>query len=284
MHIIDAQVHTYERNSPARPWKGRLAGPDEVTGEQMISAMDNAGVDAAVATSPSFLYGYDPSYALEVTARWPKRFAAVAPVDVERPDIEDFVAQWAVNPHAIGLRVMALVDSEMEKLVTGRADRFLHAVARHRQPLCVGCWGQLNKMGPVVRRHPDVQFVIDHLGLQPSLAPPAPPEPFSELPALLALAKFPNVAVKVTGVATLSHREFPYDDIWSPLMRVFHAYGISRCMWGTDWTRAVAFLSLDQAVKSMLAMPGITASERELLMGGSLRKIFRWNPDTGKTG
>ena len=48
MPIIDAQVHCYERNHPGRPWHAVLAGPPEVTGPDMIKAMDAVGVDGAV--------------------------------------------------------------------------------------------------------------------------------------------------------------------------------------------------------------------------------------------
>jgi hypothetical protein len=45
MLTIDAQVHAYEHNHPGRPWVGTLTGPAEVTGEQMVAAMDAVGVD-----------------------------------------------------------------------------------------------------------------------------------------------------------------------------------------------------------------------------------------------
>ena len=41
---IDSQVHAYERNRPERPWSGILQGPDEVTGDDMVAAMDAVGV------------------------------------------------------------------------------------------------------------------------------------------------------------------------------------------------------------------------------------------------
>ena len=44
---IDSQVHAYERNRPERPWSGFLTGPDEVTGDDMVAAMDAVGVDGA---------------------------------------------------------------------------------------------------------------------------------------------------------------------------------------------------------------------------------------------
>src|SRR5216110_746952 len=74
MLTLDAQVHAYERNHPGRPWVGTLAGPVEVTGDQMVAAMDAVGVDGAVLVSPFTMYGYDASYALEVHRQHPGRF------------------------------------------------------------------------------------------------------------------------------------------------------------------------------------------------------------------
>ena len=61
MAILDAQIHAYERNHPLRPWVGTLHGPAEVTGDQMVAAMDSVGVDGAVLVSPFSMYRYDAS-------------------------------------------------------------------------------------------------------------------------------------------------------------------------------------------------------------------------------
>ena len=47
MPTIDVQVHAYERNRPGRPWVGVLRGPPQVTGDDMVAAMDAVGVDGA---------------------------------------------------------------------------------------------------------------------------------------------------------------------------------------------------------------------------------------------
>src|SRR5262245_29397501 len=65
MPIIDAQVHAYERNRPGRPWVAVLHGPAEVTGDDMVAAMDAVGVDGALLVSPFTMYRYDASYAIE---------------------------------------------------------------------------------------------------------------------------------------------------------------------------------------------------------------------------
>ena len=48
MQIVDAQVHAYERDHPGRPWIGHLHGLASATGDEMVAAMDAAGVDGAL--------------------------------------------------------------------------------------------------------------------------------------------------------------------------------------------------------------------------------------------
>src|SRR6516225_7091231 len=71
MLTVDAQVHAYERNHSARPWHAVLTGPPEVTGDQMVAAMDAAGVDGAILVSAFTMYRYDASYAVGVRNRHP---------------------------------------------------------------------------------------------------------------------------------------------------------------------------------------------------------------------
>ena len=84
MLTIDAQVHTYERDRPERPWTA-LAGPPEVTGDDMVAAMDAVGVDGALLVSPYTMYRYDASYAVEVYAKHPGRFGLIKPFDPTDP-------------------------------------------------------------------------------------------------------------------------------------------------------------------------------------------------------
>ncbi len=102
--IIDSQVHAYERNRPERPWIGHLQGPAEVTGDDMVAAMDAVGVDGALLISPDSMYRYDASYALEVYAKHPGRFGLIKPFDPQSEAVGDEVAQWAATPGVVGAR------------------------------------------------------------------------------------------------------------------------------------------------------------------------------------
>src|SRR5258708_39581584 len=95
MPVIDVQVHAYERNHPGRPWAGTLHGPAEVTGDQMVAAMDEVGVDGAVLVSPFSMYAYDPSYALEVYAKHPTKYRLGRPADPNDPRVAAPLAAWA---------------------------------------------------------------------------------------------------------------------------------------------------------------------------------------------
>ena len=103
---IDVQVHSYERNSEARPWLGHLDGPDEVTGDDMVAAMDDVGVDGALLVSPFSMYGYDPSYAVQVYEAHPTRFALIKPFDPESESVSDEIALWAHTKGVVGARLM----------------------------------------------------------------------------------------------------------------------------------------------------------------------------------
>src|SRR5579859_2728879 len=275
MLTLDAQVHAYERDHPGRPWLGTLYGPAEVTGDQMVAAMDAVGVDAAILVSPFSLYRYDASYALEVYAAHPARFRLIKPVDPTDPGVADTIAQWAQTRGTVGIRVFLRDDVSTDPADPG-INRVLATAARLSVPVNLACTGRLDQAEQLAARNPDTRLVIDHLGLAQPRVPPPPAEPFAELPALLALAAHRNVAVKISGACTLSHDPFPYADIWDPLGRVFDAFGLERCMWGTDWTRAVGMLTYDQGVRAFRETDRLSDSDRAALMGETLQRIYNW--------
>ncbi len=273
---IDVQVHAYERNHPNRPWAGFLQGPDQVTGDDMVEAMDKVGVDGAILISPFSLYQYDASYALEVYAKHPGRFGLVRPFDSDSVSPADDVAEWAATTGVVGARVM-LTAKEYQADDTG-LNAILAGGAKAGIPINVMCSGKLTLMAELARRNPNTSMVIDHVGLAQPFLPPAPPEPFGDLDNVIALAALDNVSIKISGAVTLSHQSFPYRDIWEPLGKVFKAFGLDRCMWGTDWTRAVELLNYEQGVEAFRVTDQLSDAERATLMGGSLRKIYKWSP------
>jgi predicted TIM-barrel fold metal-dependent hydrolase len=277
MPTIDVQVHAYERNHPGRPWVGTLVGPEEVTGDEMVAAMDEVGVDGAILVSPFSMYGYDASYALEVRAKHPGKFGLVKPVDPNDPAVADTIADWAAKDGTVGIRIMMRDNISTDPDDPGLS-RALSAAAEHSMPLNLLCAGRLEQAGQLAHRHPNTQFVVDHLGLSQPFEPPAPANGWADLSKVTALAAHPNVAIKISGACTLSQQKFPYPDIWDPLGRLFDAFGFDRCLWGTDWTRAVKLLTYQEGVDPFRLTDRLSDSDRAKLMGDSLSRVYNWSP------
>ncbi len=275
MRVIDVQVHPFDRNHPGRPWAGSSHGLESATGDQMVAAMTRVGVDAAVMVSSFNAYRFDPSYALEVYNTYPDKFRVVTPVDPTDPAIEDVIARWATTPGARGIRILLREGMPMDPDHPGLVRAFT-AAGKHGLPVNVLCWGILDKGAAVIRRFPDTVIVIDHLGLLQPYEPPVPADVWSRLPDLLALARHDNVRVKISGACTMSQRPFPYDDIWDKVLRIIDAFGIDRCMWGTDWTRTIKMLTYEQGVVPFRDTTRLTAEEKARLMGGTLEKVYKW--------
>src|ERR1700710_3130602 len=282
MSIIDSQVHAYEANNAKRPWATVPNWPDHVTGDEMVAAMDKVGVDGAIFISAFSMYRYDASYAVDVAKAHPGRLAIVKPVDPDDPAVADVVAEWKKTLGAVGIRIMLTKENKRDPNDPG-LDRIARAAVQYDFPVNLLCWDNLDAGIALIDRYPDTRFILDHLGILQPREPVAPSQqaqwkPWAELPKVLALAKRPNVVIKVSGACTLSKEPYPFPDIWDPLARVFDAWGFERCLWGTDWTRAFAVVNYEQAVVPFLETRRLSVGRRATLMGGACAKAYGWSP------
>ena len=175
----------------------------------------------------------------------------------------------------MGVRLM-LRDEQLSDPSDPRLNRAFAAAGRNGLPVNFLCWGKLDDGTRLVAQNPDTVVVIDHLGLLQPNEPPPFAEPWADLPKLLALAAYPNARVKISGACTLSREAFPYNDIWEPVLRVIDAFGLDRCMWGTDWTRTSGMLTYEQGVAPFRNTTHLSDSDKAKLMGGTLEKVYKW--------
>jgi L-fuconolactonase len=241
-----------------------------------VAAMDAVGVDGALLVSSYAFYRYDASYALDVYSAHPGRFRVIKPVDPADMAVEDTIAAWADTPGAVGIRLMLAYGATEDPGDPGMG-RVLAAAARHALPVNLLCWGRLDQAKRLIAQNPGTVIVVDHLGIQQPFEPPVPAEPWVDLPKALELAAFGNVRIKISGACTLSHEPFPYRDIWDPLACVIDAYGLDRCMWGTDWTRAVALLTYREGVEAFRMTDRLSEGDKMTLMGGTLQRVYGWS-------
>jgi L-fuconolactonase len=57
---------------------------------------------------------------------------------------------------------------------------------------------------------------------------------WQKLDEVLALAEYPNVALKMCGPAGLSEEGYPFADVWPNVERLLEAFGVDRVGWASD--------------------------------------------------
>ena len=216
-------------------------------------------------------------WALQVCEAHPGRFGLVKPVDSSNPAVADIVAEWGATKGAVGIRIMLNAELSADPADPG-INRALAAAEKHALPVNLLAWGRLDQVAGLASRNPGTVLVIDHLGLQQPFHPPAPAHPWADLPKVLALASHPNIRIKISGACTLSHEPFPYNDIWDPVLKIIDAFGVDRCMWGTDWTRATELLTFEQGVKPFRDTNRLSDGDKAKLMGGTVEQVYKWSP------
>jgi len=124
----------------------------------------------------------------------------------------------------------------------------------------------------LVRTFPEQTFVLDHIAKPPIAAGQL--EPWAS--DLRALAAFPNVSCKLSGMVTEARwRQWNPSDIGPYLDTVFEAFGPSRLMAGSDWPVCLLSSNYSDAVGIVTDFIGkLAASEREGILGGNCARIY----------
>jgi predicted TIM-barrel fold metal-dependent hydrolase len=265
--IVDAQVHIWGSGTPLPPHR-----PTSVfSKDELLKEMDAAGVNAAVIHPP----GWDPGsseLALEAARQHPDRLAILGRFPLDQPESRALVDGWKRQPGMLGLRFVFLQPHQNTWPTDGTMDWLWPAAERAGVPIALLAADFLPVVGQVAERHPGLKLIIDHLGRPHRTKDEAA---WGNLSELLALAKYPNVAVKATGAPSYSSEPYPYRNIHSHLRRLHDAFGPERLFWGTDitrmpctWRQCVTLFTED--------LPWLTARDQELIMGRALCAWLDW--------
>ena len=278
MLITDSQVHIWEVDRPDRPWphpwRNQPQLPDGFSAEQMLAAMDGAGVDRAIIVPPTWA-GDGNETALDTVARYPNRFAIMGRIDTEAPGAAELLERWLQQPNMLGIRMTFRVPVYRDLLVTGKLEWFWDACDRLGIPVTCLVAGEASLLEPVAAKHPGLTLGIDHMGCNLE----APPEhAFASIDETLALAKYPKVFVKVSSAPCFSEQDYPYADVIPYLKRFYDAFGPQRMMWGADLTRLRGTYE-DCLRQFKEALYFLSYPEREMVLGLTAAQILNW-PET----
>jgi predicted TIM-barrel fold metal-dependent hydrolase len=277
VEIIDSQVHIWAENTPQRPWapnmEGRAHLPEPLSAERLIGMMDEAGVDAAILVPPS-LEGDRNDLALAAARKFSDRFAVMGRIDFTKPQARAALATWRDQPGMLGLRLTFHRADTRPQLTDGSADWLWAAAERHGIPLMVHTPERLPTLAEIAERHPGLTLIVDHMGFARETMDANAPAGAARV---AALARWPNVFVKVSALPCFSSEPYPFRNLNAPLRRVIEAFGPSRCFWGTDLSRTLAHCTYRQGVTHFTeALDFLSAADLDWIMGRGLRECLRW--------
>ncbi len=233
--------------------------------------MAASSVDRAVIVQPS-CYGGDHTYLTETLRRYPDAFAAACLVDPTAPDAAE---QLAVR-HAEGYRGLRLnpagasddapwLDDPMTAPIWDKAAELGTIISLLILP------HQMTRAAAMIARYPQVPVIIDHLG-RPQVALGEPEGVYADT---LALAQFPNVYMKISGLPVSSAEAYPYRDVWPYVQLALSHFGPDHCMWATDFPWITEQCGYDVCLRLVTEQfDFLTTAERRALLGGTAARLW----------
>ena len=271
MQIVDAQIHTWGSGLPSNQSHWQVT---HFTPEEAIGLMDEGGVDAAVIHPP----GWDPNataMALRAVHDYTGRFAIMGALPLDQPESRERIATWRQQPGMLGLRFGFLSNPARQWLRDGTLEWLWAAAEKAGVPIAMLATDVLTDIAGIAARHPGLKLTIDHLGGRGGTSTLKDAAAMTHIPALLALARYPNVAVKATGVPHYASEAYPFPALHPYLKQVFDAFGAERMFWGTDITKMKC--SWRQCVTMFTEeLPWLHGRDLDLVMGEALCQWWGW--------
>lgn len=272
MRIVDSQVHIWEASSAEHPWAEGMRAPQRpvpFTANDLLAEMDAAGVERAILIPPSWVGDYNGTVIAAARAH-PARFEAFGRFPVDQPHRADLVAGWKAQGMR-GLRLTFISEAEKAFMRDPGSEEVWAAAERLGVPVMLYPYAYLRELAEVARQHPGLRLIVDHMAAQRA----KDAEAFACLPELLALAKYPNVAVKASALPHYSTEAYPYPALHEPIKRLLDAFGRERVFWGTDFTRL--HCTYPQAISMFTQeLPFLSVTDKEWVMGRGLCEWLGW--------
>jgi len=277
--IIDAHVHLYDIEGLSYGWLGNvplinrthlMANFDKARGGIDIEAL----VFVEVAVDPG-LHLDEAAFVQEIANDEPRLAGMVAHVPVENgraiaADLE------TLKSHGTLRGVRRLIETEHNPGICLEPG-FIEGVRLLPEyglsfDLCVKHWGMTYAI-ELVRRCPDVSFILDHIG-KPDIKNGLRKPWWGQM---RILAGFPNVVVKLSGVVTeADHTNWKRQDLTPYIAHTIDCFGFDRVMFGSDWTvseQTHAYPDWPAIIDEIIA--GASEAEKRQLYRDTANRVYR---------
>src|ERR1700730_4601903 len=269
-HIVSPDTQRY----PLAPLGGKQSDWSRerpTTYQTLLKAMDDAGVAKAAIVHSSTAYGYDNSYVADAVEAVPSRFTGVYSIYVLAPDAVKTFDHW-LGRGCTGMRLFTTgitLPDQATWFADPKTYPFWEHAAAKNIPVCV----QMKQEGiPLLRqimdKFPKVIIVLDHL----SRAPFEDGPPYGHAAALLALAKYEQVHLKITPI-NVTPKTWGKGTPETFFGKMIDTFGAARIAWGSNFPNSEGTLSeILRAARKAFSFA--KASDQEWIFGKTAQTLY----------
>ena len=193
-------------------------------------------------------------------------------IDFDAADALARIDALAARKLLVGLRPMVQDIADDDWLLGPHLAQLLDAMAGHGLVFdALVLPRHLPRLVTVVRRHPELQFVLDHFG-KPHLASGDIAEWRGDI---ARLAGEPNVVCKLSGLVTEAAKDWQVADLREAVDHALACFGPQRMLFGSDWPVVNLAGGYDKwfaAAESLLA--DLSADEKAAIFGGTAARVY----------
>lgn len=276
--IVDAHVHIWDPRQIRYPWiEGNPVldrpflpgdyrhGFEGVDIEAMVFVQCDCDVPASMR---------EVAWVAEQVIAEPRIKAIVAWAGLEKgAAVEADLEELSRQPLVKGVRRILQSEADVEFCLRPEfiAGARLLAAFGYSFDICVN-YRQMASVLRFVEQVPDVPMVLDHIG-KPSIAD-GQMQPWAD--QIKALAAFPNVVCKVSGVATEAGPVWSAEQLKPYIETTFEAFGLERTMYGSDWPVMLLAIEPRRWVAILDEMlQGVPAEDRLRFWRDNARAFYR---------
>jgi len=278
--IVDAHVHLWNPDEIRLEWLDNnellnqpydLAEYNAHTAGIEIAAMVYAQVEAVPA------YGLLEARWVSTRARMDPRLQGIvawAPVEYGERTRTYLDALVAIDPKIKGVRRLLQTEADPAYGLQPNFVRGVQILGEYGLSFDLGVnWRQVGSVAELVRRCPNTQFMLDHIGM-PSIKTNQR-EPWWD--DLMALAALPNVMCKISGVTTAADwKAWTIDDIAPYVAHALDAFGEDRVVYAGDWPVVLQASSYRRWVETLDTLTAhLSLSARRKLWAENARRFYR---------
>jgi len=269
-HIISADDAKYPRK-PLFGLQSDWSKERPVTIDDLIHAMDEAGVDKAAIVQASTCYGFDNSYLADSIQAHPGRLTGVGSVDLLAPDAPSVIRGW-FKRGITGFRVFtggSTAEFDTSLLDDRRSFPAWETFAAEGLSMVVqtGHVG-LAQVAGLAKRFPMVNIILDHLS-RPDLTDGAP---YHKSVQLFAMAAFENVYLKITP-PVFSKVQVPPASAESFFKKLVGEFGADRITWGSNFPTSAGGLAENLRIANE-CLACLSDAERHWIFAGTAQKLY----------